>query len=191
MALNARRSAGAGNQRRPGGEEKVNCRERVDRALAHEQPDRPPIDLGSTPVTGAHVSVVAGLRKALGLGRGGREAGHGVKVVEPYQMLGEIEPDLMRALGVDCVGLGMKRNMFGFENAGWKPWVTFDGTEVLVPGAFNTEPGTKDEVAAEVRERLGIFAPGGGFVFNPIHNIQPGTPVENVLEMFRTAQGAD
>ena len=114
----------------------MNSRERLEKALAHEEPDRPPIDLGATAVTGAHVSVVAGLRKALSLD----EAGHRVKVVEPYQMLGEIEPDLMRALGVDCIGLGMRRNMFGFENRGWKPWVAFAGTEVLVPGAFNTEP---------------------------------------------------
>lgn len=39
-----------------------------------------------------------------------------------------------------------------------------------------------------MRERLCVFSGGGGFVFNPIHNIQPNTPVENVLEMFRVAR---
>ncbi|MHC4504556.1 MAG: uroporphyrinogen decarboxylase family protein [Planctomycetota bacterium] len=114
----------------------MDSRERLARALDHRAPDRPPIDLGSTPVTGAHVSVVAGLRPALGLET------RRVKVVEPYQMLGEIDGDLMSALGVDCIGLGMRKNLFGFENEGWKPWVTFDGAEVievLVPGAFNTD----------------------------------------------------
>ncbi len=44
--------------------------------------------------------------------------------------------------------------------------------------------GTPDEVRAEVRERLEIFSPGGGFVFNTIHNIVGNTPVENVIAMF-------
>jgi len=44
--------------------------------------------------------------------------------------------------------------------------------------------GSPDEVRAEVRERVRIFGRGGGFVFNPIHNVQARTPVENVLAMF-------
>jgi uroporphyrinogen-III decarboxylase len=46
--------------------------------------------------------------------------------------------------------------------------------------------GTPDEVRAEVRERLRIFSPGGGFVFNTIHNVQPLSPVENVLAIYET-----
>jgi hypothetical protein len=63
-----------------------------------------------------------------------------VKVTEPYQMLGEIKPDLMEALGVDVVPLPGPKTMFGFRNEGWKPWTLFDGTPVLVPEAFNTDP---------------------------------------------------
>ena len=48
--------------------------------------------------------------------------------------------------------------------------------------------GTPEEVKREVRERLEVFAPGGGFVFNPIHNIQPNTPVENVVAMFEAVR---
>jgi hypothetical protein len=44
--------------------------------------------------------------------------------------------------------------------------------------------GTPAEVRREVLERCEIFAPGGGFVFNTIHNIQAGTPVENVIAML-------
>jgi uroporphyrinogen decarboxylase len=32
--------------------------------------------------------------------------------------------------------------------------------------------------------RLEIFAPGGGFVFNTIHNILPDVPPENIVAMF-------
>lgn len=45
--------------------------------------------------------------------------------------------------------------------------------------------GTPEEVYRQVRERIDIFAPGGGFVFNGVHNIQSNVPVENILAMFR------
>ena len=65
-------------------------RERVAAALSHRQPDRVPLDLGASAVTGMHASSVYQLRQALDLERPGTP----VKVVEPYQMLGEIAPDL-------------------------------------------------------------------------------------------------
>jgi uroporphyrinogen-III decarboxylase len=45
--------------------------------------------------------------------------------------------------------------------------------------------GTPDEVYRQVRERIDIFAEGGGFVFNSIHNVQGNVPTENVLAVFR------
>jgi uroporphyrinogen-III decarboxylase len=45
--------------------------------------------------------------------------------------------------------------------------------------------GKPREVYKEVRARIDLLAPGGGFVFNAIHNIQARTPVENVLAMFK------
>ena len=80
----------------------MNSRQRVEAALDHQQPDRVPLDLGGSPVTGMHVSTVSQLRQALRLDPPGTP----VKVVEPYQMLGEIAPDLQDALGVDVVPLG-------------------------------------------------------------------------------------
>jgi uroporphyrinogen decarboxylase len=47
--------------------------------------------------------------------------------------------------------------------------------------------GTTQEVADEVKRRIDDLAPGGGFVFAPIHNIQFGVPVENVVTMFKAA----
>jgi uroporphyrinogen-III decarboxylase len=44
--------------------------------------------------------------------------------------------------------------------------------------------GTPEQVREQVLERCRIFAPGGGFVFNTIHNIQAGTPVANILAML-------
>ncbi|MFH1566729.1 MAG: uroporphyrinogen decarboxylase family protein, partial [Gemmatimonadota bacterium] len=44
--------------------------------------------------------------------------------------------------------------------------------------------GTPEEVRIEVLERCEIFAPGGGFVFNSVHNVQAQTPTANVVAMF-------
>jgi hypothetical protein len=48
--------------------------------------------------------------------------------------------------------------------------------------------GTPEEVYREVRERIDIFAEGGGYVFNSIHNVQSNVPTENLLAMFRAVK---
>lgn len=75
----------------------MNSRERVRLALSQIEADRVPLDLGASTTTGMHVSSVYLLRQPLKLDPPGTP----VKVVEPYQMLGEIQPDLMDVLGVD------------------------------------------------------------------------------------------
>ena len=44
--------------------------------------------------------------------------------------------------------------------------------------------GGPQQVREEVLRRCELFAPGGGFVFNSIHNVQAGTPLENIAAMF-------
>ena len=46
--------------------------------------------------------------------------------------------------------------------------------------------GTPENVKEEVKQRIEIFAEGGGFVFNTIHNVVPNTPLDNLLAMFET-----
>jgi uroporphyrinogen decarboxylase len=48
--------------------------------------------------------------------------------------------------------------------------------------------GSVDEVVEEVERHLQVFAPGGGYVFAPVHNIQAGVPPENVIAMYDTAR---
>jgi uroporphyrinogen decarboxylase len=47
--------------------------------------------------------------------------------------------------------------------------------------------GSPDDVREEVKKRIGDLAPGGGYVFGSIHNIQAEVPPENVVAMFETA----
>ncbi len=49
---------------------------------------------------------------------------------------------------------------------------------------FVLNRGSVDDVKNDVKKRLEVFAPGGGYVFNPIHNIMPDVPPENVVAMF-------
>ncbi len=109
----------------------MNTRENLLRTLNHEQPDHLVVDLGSTAVTGMHALVVEQLRNHFGLEK------KPVKVHEPYQMLGEVEPDLQEALGVAVNGVYGPENMFGHRQEAWKEWKTPWGQVVLVPGDFN------------------------------------------------------
>jgi len=106
-------------------------RERVLTALNHRAPDRVPADFGGTAITGIHVSCVAALRDYYGLDR------HPVKVVDPGQMLGEVEEDLKQVLNVDVEGVFRRGTRWGIPAENWKPWRMYDGLEVLVPGEFN------------------------------------------------------
>jgi len=54
-------------------------------------------------------------------------------------------------------------------------------TQTVLPAA------TPEEIREHVRERMEIFKPGGGFVFNQIHNVQPNVPPENVVAMLDAA----
>ncbi len=80
---------------------------------------------------------------------------------------------------VQCMARGMDPKLLK-ERYGDQ--ITFWG------GGVNTQKtlpfGTPEEVRREVLERCEIFAPGGGFVFNAIHNIQACVPTENIVAIF-------
>lgn len=46
--------------------------------------------------------------------------------------------------------------------------------------------GTIEEIKTEVKKRIDDLAPGGGFVFNQVHNIQAGVSPENIMAMYST-----
>ena len=172
----------------------MNSRERVSAALAHRQPDRVPLDLGASAVTGMSVSSVSLLRQALQLDPPGAP----VKVVEPYQMLGEIAPDLLDALGVDVLPLGKPATMFGFHNEGWKPW-NFNGTPVLVPAGFNTDPEPDGAILmypdGDRSAPPSAKMPPGGYYFDTLIRQPPIDdekldPADN-LEEFEPISAAD
>jgi len=44
-----------------------------------------------------------------------------------------------------------------------------------------------DTVRQEVKKNLQAFMPGGGYVFNNVHNIQAQVPPENIVALFDAA----
>ncbi len=151
----------------------MTSRERILKTLNREPTDRIPVDLGGTFCSGAHVSVIANLRQALGLD----EPGTPVKVWDPYQMLGEVKLDLIEKLDLDFMSLPATKNFFGFENKDWKEWTTFDGTKVLVPGKFNTEPEENGDILqypeGDKTAAPSARMPKGGYYFDAIIRQKP------------------
>ncbi|MGA2587907.1 MAG: uroporphyrinogen decarboxylase family protein [Candidatus Aminicenantales bacterium] len=168
-------------------------KERVLRTLDHKEPDRIPVDFGGTAVTGMHAAVVIALRKHYDLAK------RPVKVHEPYQMLGLIEDDLQRALGLDVEGVFAAETMFGFRNEKWKPWRMDNGVEVLVSGHFKTTKDgngdtliyPKGNLAAPPSGRL----PKDGFFFDTIVRQEPideaSLDPEDNVEEFSPISEAD
>ncbi len=98
-------------------------------------------------------------------------------IVKILDDLAETGVDILNP--VQCSATDMDAKMLK-EKYGDK--FVFWGGGVETQGVLSN--GSADDVRKEVRERLAIFAPGGGFVFNTVHNIQATTPVENMLAMF-------
>jgi uroporphyrinogen-III decarboxylase len=65
---------------------------------------------------------------------------------------------------------------------------TYGDRVVFWGGGVDTQQvlpyGTPAEVREQVLRRCEIFAQGGGFVVNTVHNIQAQTPVENIVAMI-------
>ncbi len=62
------------------------------------------------------------------------------------------------------------------------------GKDLVFWGGIDTQRvlpfGSEEDVKDEVKRRIEDFAPGGGFVFNPSHNIQLDVPIKNLFAMF-------
>jgi len=85
--------------------------------------------------------------------------------------------DIVNPVQTNCFEMDPKTLKAEFGND-----ITFWGGGCDTATVMNK--ATPEEVRRHVLERLEIFCPGGGFVFNPIHNILPEVPPENILAAF-------
>jgi hypothetical protein len=149
----------------------VTPRERIREAIRHRTPDRVPLDLGSTSVTGIHAIAYRKLKETLGV-QGGE-----VRVIDPFQMLADVEEPVRARLGVDTIGISLPNNIFGFRNRDWKPWTLFDGSPVSVPGGFTCSCADNGDILLHPQGDRSAAPSGrmakGGYYFDAIVRQKP------------------
>ncbi len=87
--------------------------------------------------------------------------------------------DVLNPVQVSAAGMDTRELKARFGNS-----LTFYGggvdTQEVLPH------GRPQQVRDEVKRRIDDLAPGGGFIFNTVHNIQADVPPENILAMWET-----
>lgn len=100
----------------------------------------------------------------------------------------EYIPDLIE-IGVDIIN-PVQISARGMDPAGLKQ--EFGDRIVFWGGGIDTQHtlprGTPEEVRAEVARNIETFRPGGGYVFNSVHNIQADVPIENLVAFWEAAR---
>ena len=89
--------------------------------------------------------------------------------------------DILNPVQFTAEGMGIKRLKKDFGRS-----ITFWGGGVDTQSTLNK--GAPQQVRDEVRKIIDIMAPGGGFVFAPVHNIQDDVPPENFWAMWDALQ---
>ncbi|GAB1360093.1 hypothetical protein MASR1M31_18890 [Porphyromonadaceae bacterium] len=132
----------------------MNAKERLNASLNHKQPDRLVVDFGATAVTGIHCKIVAELRRYYGL----EECP--VKVVEPFQMLGEVDDELQQIIGIDCVPLFGMKNMFSSTQTEYHEQQTWWGQTIQISKQVNMTPARwKGRCGMYSRKEIHHFPP--------------------------------
>lgn len=148
----------------------MTSKERVQASLNHVQPDRMAVDFGATVVTGIHCKIIEQLRDYYGLEK------RPVKIVEPGQMLGEIDSELIDIIGVDCIPVFGRTNKWGCSQEHFHeetaPW----GQQVLIADGLSLETDKNGEVHFwplndHSVEPSGII-PEGGYFADYVERVQ-------------------
>jgi uroporphyrinogen decarboxylase len=102
-------------------------------------------------------------------------------VMETFPLLIEAGVDIMNPFQVNCSGMdtGKFKKEFGNDLTIWGG--SCDNQSVM-------PYGTPQQVRDETKRRIDDLAPGGGFIFAPIHVIQEGVPPENIMAWWETLQ---
>lgn len=139
----------------------MNSRERIQAAIEHRPVDRVPVDLGGTRQSGIAALAYGRLRTELGL-----DTSAPFKVFDLYQQLAEIESEVLDRFGSDCVPMNRPKVAFGIENSDWKAWTLWDGTDALVPGAFDPEVEEGGALVLRSGGEVSARMPHRGFYFD-------------------------
>lgn len=89
----------------------------------------------------------------------------------------EVGIDALNPVQVSAVNMDSKKLKKEFGND-----ITFWGGGIDTQNILSS--GSPEEVKDETKRRINDFAPGGGFIFTPVHNVQADVPPENYMAMW-------
>ncbi len=115
----------------------MTSRERVWKAINHEEPDMIPIDIGGTKSTGMHVDTFCQIGRELGIDA------ELPRVPDVFQMLCRMDEPVRSWLHTDVLQIENFIEYFDLKNCHWKPWVDHAGNRILMPGEFEPVPDAK------------------------------------------------
>ena len=163
----------------------MTSRERILATIRHEEPDRVPIDIGGTGVTGLNLIAYGNLKRHLGLTEGA------ARIFHTWIQVAELEKAIADRLHVDTVTLPRYKMCLGIPNAEFQPWTFVDGTQFQVPVDFN--PGKNqfgDYEWFEHGEKL-AEAPGEGTHGFSLryHPLKDATTTKEIDDWFDSYEG--
>ena len=118
----------------------MTSKERLQTVLSHKDADRIALDFGATTVTGLHCIIVEKLREYYGLER------RPVRIIDPFQMLGEVDDELLDLIGIDTIGIWGRKNMFDIDETRLHEQITPWGQTVLIAEDINLTPDEEGDV---------------------------------------------
>lgn len=167
-------------------------RDKVRSALNHRNTGSVPVDFGATAVTGIHCRIVEALRNYYGL------EPRPVKIVDAFQMLGEVDAELAEKIGVDCIGIGGPKDIFDLDVTRMREQTTPWGQLVLVPEAMDLTPDAQGDVfvyaGGDKSYPPSAVMPKGCYFINAIERQHPIdeeqlNPEDNVEEFGLLTEG--
>jgi uroporphyrinogen decarboxylase len=136
----------------------MTSRERILAAVGHRQPDRVPVDLGSTPSSGISAIAYGNLKMHLGWTQGA------TRVYDVVQQLAQPEEKVLERFRVDVVDIG---RAFNTEESAWQPAVLADGQAAQYPSWFHPERQPDGSRVVRMSDGLEIARmPAGGAFFD-------------------------
>jgi len=138
----------------------MNSRERVLTALAHKEPDKVPVDLGSTPSSGISAIAYANLLKYL------NKTHLPVHIYDVVQQLAQPDDEILNHFGIDAVDIG---RAFNNDPEYWQPTILVSGDEAYYPYWFNpVKQDNGDWIAFKPEGNPIARMPAGGTFFDQI-----------------------
>lgn len=159
----------------------MNSRQRVLTALAHREPDRVPVDLGATRVTGITAVAYNRLKAHLGLAEGS------TKVFDISQQLAEVEEEILERFGVDVIPLNRVQTGFEIMNWAWKEWRLPDGSPCLVSTEFDPVREEERDRSSWALVRDGVVVarmPARSFYFTRVHHPLAGAITKEDIDAY-------